>query len=110
MNPLARQTCVNHLEREAAARCPECGQYYCRECVTEHDGRVICAACLKQLAQSGKTGHPAMGRLRRIGGALLGMALAWVFFYWTGQALLRIPANYHDGSVWEESVFFNSSY
>jgi hypothetical protein len=105
MNDLARQVCLNHASREAAARCPECGQFYCRECVTEHDGRVICALCLKRLAGEGQRKHRGIGRLGRVAGALLGVAAAWAFFYWTGQALLRIPAEYHEGALWKEHLF-----
>ena len=47
---LTHQRCFHHSHREAVARCPECRQFYCRECVTEHDYRVICATCLKKIA------------------------------------------------------------
>lgn len=102
MNPLAQQTCANHAGREAAARCPECGEYCCRECVTEHDGRVICAACLKRLARDAQKRRPGLSALRQISTALLGLVTASLFFYWTGRILLRIPAEYHDGTVWTE--------
>jgi hypothetical protein len=46
MTAVAHQRCLHHHEREAVARCPECGHYFCRECITEHDERVICASCL----------------------------------------------------------------
>src|SRR5438132_254763 len=52
MEILARQRCLNHLNREAVARCPECKRFFCRECVTEHEDRLICAACLKKLAKA----------------------------------------------------------
>ena len=51
MRSLSLQRCFNHAHREAAARCPECTHFYCRECITEHDDRVICAACLRKLAK-----------------------------------------------------------
>ena len=51
MQNLAHQRCFNHAVREAVARCPECGQCFCRECITEHDDRVVCAACLKKLTR-----------------------------------------------------------
>ena len=46
---LSLQRCRNHAEREAVARCPGCGHHFCRECVTEHDDRILCAACLRKL-------------------------------------------------------------
>ena len=48
MSALAHQRCFHHSLREAVARCPECRQFYCRECVTEHDDRMFCAACLRK--------------------------------------------------------------
>ena len=103
MQDLARRTCLNHYSREAVARCPECAQFYCRECVTEHDERVICASCLKKLAQGTLQNREKLGRLGRVGAAALGIITAWLFFYWTGQTLLMIPAKFHDGTVWTTS-------
>lgn len=101
MRPLADARCVNHSEREAVARCPECGRYVCRECITEHDRRVLCADCLRRQA-----GEPAAGVVRRrwrglcAGGLAGGLAL-WVLFYLLGQALLLIPSSFHEGTWWE---------
>src|ERR1043166_5979979 len=65
MPTLLQQRCLNHSFREAVARCPECKRYFCRECVTEHDDRLICAACLKKLSR------PAAARRVRWAGLLL---------------------------------------
>ena len=95
------QRCYHHEFREAASRCPECRRYFCRECVTEHQDRVICAECLKKLMAE------APARPRRLRGlmrALLpaaGLLLAWLCFYALGRTLLLIPAAVHDGTVWE---------
>lgn len=98
---LSHERCFNHFAREAVARCPECGRFFCRECVTEHDDRVVCAACLKKLALG-----PSAGRARWLGTARAaalvgGLFIAWVFFYWVGQTLLRLPSSFHDGTVWK---------
>lgn len=99
---LIHQRCLNHAVREAVARCPQCRQFFCRECITEHEDRVICAACLTKLTQS-----PAEKR-RRFTGALrivacsLGILLAWFFFYLVGDALLSMPASFHEGTLWQE--------
>lgn len=101
MPSLSEQRCCNHATREAVARCPECRRFYCRECITEHADRVLCAACLKRLTQ------PEAQRKRRLGGviqlaqALLGLLIAWLFFYMMGRGLLLIPATFHEGTVWE---------
>jgi hypothetical protein len=90
---LVHQRCLNHAEREAAARCPNCRRYYCRECVTEHDGRVTCAECLAKVVA------PAISeRVRWVGWAalsILGMFVAWLVFYYLGAFLSRMPASFH---------------
>lgn len=102
MPPLSQQHCLNHAAREAVAQCPECHYFFCRECVVEHDDRVLCEACLrKSLAPQRAAWRP--GRL--IGEAALGAAgllAALLFFYWAGQLLLMIPTPFHDGTVWKE--------
>src|SRR5687767_10500024 len=100
MMNLAHQRCLNHVFREAVARCTECWNYYCRECVTEHEDRLICAGCLRALSK------PATIKQFRLAGLLLflecvlGVLIAWLFFYWVGQGLLALPNSFHDGSIW----------
>ena len=36
--------CLLHPVREAVARCKGCEEYFCRECVGEHDGEMLCAS------------------------------------------------------------------
>jgi uncharacterized protein (DUF983 family) len=101
MQNLHHQRCFNHATREAAARCPECGRFFCRECVTEHDDRVVCSACLSQLARKPVDQRPAFARLARFGQYVAGLLIAWFFFYLIGEGLLRIPAQFHDGTLWQ---------
>lgn len=104
---LARQRCFHHDTREAVARCPECGHFYCRECITEHDDRVICASCLKKLAAA--EANPARPRrsflptLQLLGG----FTFAWVLFYCVGHFLLSLPEEFHDDKLWR-SRFMNA--
>lgn len=105
VEPLATQRCLNHELREAVARCPECRQFYCRECITEHDDRVICAACLKRLARPGLTERLRLAWLTGWVQAGLGVLAGWLFFYLVGQLLLAIPSDFHEGTVWKQSVW-----
>jgi hypothetical protein len=101
---LAMQRCHFHVEREAVARCPECKRFFCRECITEHDDRLICASCLQKLAVK-KTGRA--GRFAIVGEAFVcaaGILVAWFFFYCAGQLLLMTPTRFHEGSVWEKTM------
>jgi hypothetical protein len=98
---LSLQRCFNHMTREAVARCPECRHFFCRECVTEHDDRVICAACLQKLAPPPLRSRRGLLGLLRALQFLSGVLVAWLFFYWMGQTLLRLPSSFHDGTVWK---------
>lgn len=94
--PLARHRCFHHAGREAVARCPECGRFYCRECVTEHDDKVVCADCL-----NARTAARAAARERffwPVRGAqfLAGALLAWMAFHVLGDALRSAPDKFHD--------------
>jgi hypothetical protein len=101
MPDLASQRCLNHSFREAVARCPECSRYFCRECITEHDDRVICASCLKALAL--KEARPAKRRINlwpAVQGAG-GLLIAFFVFYAIGRVLLAMPDQFHDEKVWK---------
>ena len=100
---ISQERCFNHASREAVARCPECGRTFCRECVSEHEDRVICAFCLRRLIAK-----PAR-RYRLIGLALLvqilmGVLLLWSSFYLLGRALLTIPSSFHEATVWQQQL------
>ena len=82
-------------------RCPGCRRYFCRECATEHDERLLCADCLKRLAAKRVR---KSGRLAWVKGALagaLGLLLAWLLFYGIGQILVQIPAAEDEGTAWQ---------
>lgn len=101
MEALIRQRCLHHATREAVARCPECGSFYCRECITEHDDRVICADCLRRLSQAPAKVRRRWVALPRLLKGAAGLVLAWYFFYQVGKILLRIPTTFHDGTLWQ---------
>jgi hypothetical protein len=100
MRNLADQRCFNHAEREAVARCPACTQFFCRECITEHDDRVLCAACLRQLSRVPLFRRRSFAKVLRVGQLLFGLLAAWLFFYLLGNALLSIPDSFHEGELW----------
>jgi hypothetical protein len=98
--------CARHTEREAVARCPACGGAFCRECVVEHGGRLLCSACLaREAALAAAVARPARDWLAVLGRgtALAGGVLAlWLLFYGVGATLLKVPPNFPDGSVWKD--------
>jgi hypothetical protein len=105
MHNLVTQRCFNHAQREAVARCPQCGHCFCRECITEHDDRVICAACLRKLAQARPLQRRAFASLLRGGQCLLGLVLGWFFFYLVGEALLALPTSFHESTIWKVNTW-----
>src|SRR5438094_791850 len=105
MQTLAHQRCFNHATREAVARCPECRRFFCRECVTEHDDRVICAACLKKLAHVPLLRRPVFTAVMRSAQAALGLFVVWFFFYLIGTGLVSLPSSFHEGTLWQVHWF-----
>ena len=101
MPSLIHQRCFNHATREAVARCPECTRFFCRECTTEHDDRLICTACLKKLVRTPRLTRPAFAGALRATQCLFGLFVAWFFFYLIGTALLALPTEFHEGTLWQ---------
>src|SRR2546421_13130199 len=101
MQSLTHQRCFNHATREAVARCPSCRQTFCRECITEHDDRIICAACLRKLARVPLLQRRGLAAVIGCGQCLLGVVAAWFFFYLIGEFLLSLPSSFHEGTLWQ---------
>jgi len=101
MASLVHQRCLNHAAREAVARCPDCRQFFCRECITEHADRVICAACLRKLARVPLFKRPAFAGLRQAAQCLAGVFIAWFFFHLVAELLLKLPTDFHEGTLWQ---------
>jgi hypothetical protein len=100
MSALVHQRCFHHSLREAVARCPECRQFYCRECITEHEDRVICATCLKKITATPKTKRAVFAWVLPLVQFSVGVSIIWFLFYLCGATLLSIPSSFHEGSVW----------
>lgn len=106
MNGLHRSKCLNHPDREAVACCPECKNFFCRECVTEHHGKLVCKTCLTSAASSEQTTSlNAFQKIMSGTGTLFKMVLSfsilWLTAYAFGRLLLLIPDSFHSGDIWE---------
>ncbi|HEX4083861.1 MAG TPA: rhomboid family protein [Chthoniobacteraceae bacterium] len=97
---LTLQRCIHHPAREAVARCPECGRYFCRECITEHEDRVICADCLRRIAGGPEKRRDRFAWFGRLVWSALGLLLAWIVFYEIGHGLSLIPSSFHSNALW----------
>jgi hypothetical protein len=93
------QRCWNHEDREAVCRCPECGRSFCRECVGEHESRLLCAACLKATA---RVPHTAVTKLRFRNPALVlaGLVLGWALLFCAGEAAMTLNGRLEQ-AVWQ---------
>lgn len=105
MSALHQARCFNHALREAVARCPGCKQFYCRECVTEHDDRLMCAKCLAAATTADGSASRPLSALVRVAQAIIGLAVLWFLFVLLGQTLLKAPSQFHEGTLWQESIW-----
>lgn len=93
---LTRRRCRRHATREAAARCPVCRRYFCRECVTEHQDLALCVDCLAERVKSQRPGGSwRRDFILRPLATLLAMVVAWLFFVLIGWATMEIPGDFH---------------
>ncbi len=92
--------CWNHETRDAVCRCPGCGRSFCRECVTEHEARLLCSRCLGEAAQGAAATRPRR-RLAGLWMAVAGLLLAWLVFYGTGQALILVTGRMEQ-TAWQD--------
>lgn len=94
MNVLIDQRCRNHAAREAVVRCTSCRGYFCRECVVEHRGRMMCAACVSAPPAGAPREKSRTAAWLVLGAG--GLLLAWLIFYYLGALLARIPSDFFD--------------
>lgn len=98
----SEQCCYHHPNREAVVRCPVCHHLYCRECVTEHEDRMLCSRCLGQL--TGVKSRRSISWLARMAipaQGFFGFFVLWYIFYLIGKVLLSIPHDFHEGTIWQ---------
>ena len=81
--------CLFHPVREAAALCPLCGGTFCRECVTDEDGKLACPPCLRRLARPPAAKFSMTYRFRQILLGIVALGSLTVLFF----VLLRWRTN-----------------
>lgn len=102
---LGAQRCFRHANREAAARCPQCRRFFCRECVTEHAGRVICSACLAALPEHNVRRGDFLRRAGLGAAAGAGFVAVWLAYFGIGHWLAQRPSSFHETSLWREQAW-----
>src|SRR4051812_25664055 len=78
---LRHARCLFHPLREAAARCPHCGGTFCRECVTDEEGKLACPPCLRRLARPPAPKASAARVFREIISGLTALACLGALFF-----------------------------
>lgn len=99
--PLAQARCYNHPAREAVAICTVTGNPFCRECIVEHEGKMVSAEIVAQclpVAEEAKSSWRGAA-LRALLSALALLLLAYGF-YLLGRILLAMPNRFHEGVLW----------
>jgi len=100
--PTVHQRCRNHEAREAVCRCPSCGNSFCRECVSEHEFRLLCASCIHALTQARRDARAKKRRMPRsvpaIAMIVAGVLLAATVFFGAGETILTIAVRAEQAS------------
>jgi hypothetical protein len=78
---LRHARCLFHPLREAAARCPHCGGTFCRECVTDEEGKLACPPCLRRLAHPRATKASPARLFREVLAGLAAFVCLAIFFF-----------------------------
>jgi hypothetical protein len=86
---LRHARCLFHPLREAAARCPHCGGTFCRECVTDEEGKLACPPCLRRMARPPAPKLSLTRRFRQVFAGLTALAALVALFF----AMLRWRVN-----------------
>lgn len=86
---LMSKKCFNHADRVAGAKCLECGNFFCAECITAHEGRRTCSNCLKQLHDHEKGKRSRKSHLTIIM-AIAGGVILIMLFYAIGTKLIEL--------------------
>jgi hypothetical protein len=99
-------TCHRHPDRPAAARCTSCKRSYCRECIVDHKGRILCGPCLEHLfASKGDTRSTPFWRTgARVAARLVVLAAAAVlvfeWFHALGGGFKRVDGWIENALAW----------
>jgi hypothetical protein len=91
---LRNARCLFHPLREAAARCPHCGGTFCRECVTDEEGKLACPPCLRRMARPPAPKLSAARRFRQIVTGFIALASLMALFFGLLQWRVNTPEDH----------------
>ncbi|MGA1842815.1 MAG: rhomboid family protein [bacterium] len=102
-NSIKNSQCLLHPDREAVAICLSCNNYFCRECVTEHKGKVLCKPCLYKGKRKSVKRKKVPLLIRAASAILVGLFMCYFLFYSLGYTLSIIPDKFHQGDYFEQN-------
>lgn len=70
--------------------------------MSEHEDRVLCAACLAKRTRPGFTKRYHLRGVVQFFQVAVGLVLLWLVFYTIGRILLNIPDTFHEGRIWQD--------
>jgi hypothetical protein len=59
---------------------------------------------LAAISKSDALPRARLARIGRVALAFAGIVTAWIFFDLFGHVLLKIPASFHEGTIWEKAA------
>ncbi len=99
---LSSLVCNLHPERPASFRCQSCRNYFCPECVTEHDNKSTCASCLNAKKEDSSPKYSKLSiQAMPVIHFVMAVTICWVIFYLLAQFVTGVPDRFHDGTLWE---------
>jgi len=91
---LRHARCLFHPLREAAARCPHCGGTFCRECVTDEEGKLACPPCLRRMARPPALKLSWARRFRQVLAGVTALASLMALFFAILQWRVNTPEDH----------------
>ena len=80
MSKLSQVRCINHIDREAVSICKHCHNYFCRECITDYDDKMLCKSCIDKLISQNRLNKKKKKKIKAISCCYLFLYFAVVYF------------------------------
>lgn len=93
---LRHARCLFHPLREAAAKCPHCGGTFCRECVTDEEGKLACPPCLRKMALPPAPRATRLRSIREVVAGLTALACVTALFFVLMRWRMNTPEEHLD--------------
>ncbi len=95
MSVFTERRCFVHPVREAAGLCVSCRRSFCRECLVDHDHRLMCGSCVAQTVRDSGARPHSRARLLGIAALPVALLIAWAAVYVAGRILLLNDTTRH---------------